>query len=253
MVRKNFKIKNMSKINEDNNVVDMERYLQLQNKVLALKSQQLNIQKQIEDLQTQQNNLTPGSNNDSSINVDTNQQNVQNNNNQNVTTNITPIIGESGMDVNFNNTTQITSTQQNTVNPNSNEKNYENVIYVSFKSGNNTVIGKVYRDDENSDWSTSCMNDNCETFQEMSFVKTLGHYGVLDKLENFYNDVVELSENEYNNLISKYNESLSIMADELLTENFMFGNDISDINFDVTFESLYISGKNELISLPINV
>lgn len=240
----------LKKITENNNVVDMERYLQIQNKVLALKSQQLNIQKQIEDLQSQQNNLDINSNNDKTSSDGT--QEINTNNNLNNDNSVSPIIGESNLDVNFDQNVQNSQDTKNTVN-NIPDKNYENVIYVTFKSGNNTIVGKIYRNDENSDWSTSCIGGNCETFQEMSFVKTLGHYGVLDKMENFYNDVNEISEKEYNDLISNYNESLDLMADELLTETFMFGNDISDINFNVTFESLYISDKNGIISIPINV
>lgn len=63
------------------------------------------------------------------------------------------------------------------------------VIYVSFVDNGRKVIGKVFKRDEKSDWETKVVKGESDTFEEMAFVKDLRVYGVLDKIEDFYDDV----------------------------------------------------------------
>lgn len=62
-------------------------------------------------------------------------------------------------------------------------------IFVSFRDGGKYVIGKVYKVSPKEDWETRVIYGNSDTFEEMAFVGDLGVYGVLDKLEGFYDDV----------------------------------------------------------------
>lgn len=73
-------------------------------------------------------------------------------------------------------------------------------LYVKFKDNGKDVIGKIYKSSENSDWETKVINGESDTFEEMAFVKDLGMYGVLDKMEGFYDDVKTVKKN----IIDKY-------------------------------------------------
>lgn len=70
------------------------------------------------------------------------------------------------------------------------DKNEEGVsIYVKFKDEGGIVLGKIYKVNDTSDWETKVIKGKSDTFEEMAFVKNLGVYGVLDKMEGFYDDV----------------------------------------------------------------
>lgn len=279
---------------------DAAKMSQLQSRILQLQSQQATIQKQIDSIAKQQNDLTTKaaldmskqtSNNPNDVqSQDVNQQqNPQQNQQQNIynianktsegyikLTSIEEFINEEdklASDINFSNDLTIDdNTVKNTTpinidTPETNavNKNYKDVIYVKFTEGSNDIIGKIYKSEDDDVWTTSCLNDNCETFQEMSFVKDLGKYGVLDKLEDFYDDVKELSEDEYNKyIVHNSTDDEDIQETQLLnymmslTENLSIPDIDNEVineselsNYEFNFDDLYFSNKNTLLSYKI--
>lgn len=75
-------------------------------------------------------------------------------------------------------------------------------IYVKFTDDGKTVLGKIYKTDETSDWETRVIKGVSDTFEEMAFVKDLGVYGVLDKLEGFYDEVEIIKDKNVDNILS---------------------------------------------------
>lgn len=78
------------------------------------------------------------------------------------------------------------------------DSDYDNLIYVKILDGNNSFIGKIYKTSDDSEWQSKLLNGKSKTFEKLNYNKDWDHIDIVSFLRENYDDANIIDENEIN-------------------------------------------------------
>lgn len=121
-------------------------------------------------------------------------------------------------------------------------------LYIEFTDNANICVGKLFKVDDNSEWTAKIISGISPEFSDITFPSDLSEENIIEQLSSKYQDVIKIDYDEYND---KVEAADNIEGDENINEKTFIS--INNDNTENIFSDYEPSFINELIdSLDIN-